>query len=335
MPVIDRPKLDAREAHFRLPSHHAGLSLFLRYLAPVIPSPEPRIVLYVHGATFPSALSIAHRFDGHSWRDDLVASTPGRSTFTGSARSPTVTLKWASRPRTIRRSGALKTPAVSSSAPPASFVRTVSRLSLIAHSWGTIVAGDFAGRCPALVDRMVFFGPITRRPPRTTPVRLPAWRLISVRDQWERFIADVPPDEPPVLLKRHFAAWSEAYLEGDPESRSRSPAAVKTPSGAFQDILDAWAGELAYEPGLVRAPVAIIRGAWDGMCTDEDARWLFDALKGAPLRRDIKIGAATHLMHLEASRYALHREAQTFLEGGEGPATPGTQACPALNARSK
>ena len=31
------------------------------------------VVLYVHGATFPSALSIAHRFDGRSWRDELCA----------------------------------------------------------------------------------------------------------------------------------------------------------------------------------------------------------------------------------------------------------------------
>ena len=35
-------------------------------------SPQ-RVVLYVHGATFPSALSIAHRFDGRSWRDELCA----------------------------------------------------------------------------------------------------------------------------------------------------------------------------------------------------------------------------------------------------------------------
>jgi hypothetical protein len=74
MPVIDRPKLDAREAHFCVPSDHAGLSLFLRYLAPDhSPMPDRRVVLYVHGATFPSALSIAHRFDGRSWRDELVA----------------------------------------------------------------------------------------------------------------------------------------------------------------------------------------------------------------------------------------------------------------------
>jgi hypothetical protein len=80
--------------------------------------------------------------------------------------------------------------------------------------------------------------------------------------------------------------------------------------------------------------VAIIRGAWDGMCTDEDARWLFDSLDGSPLRRDIKIGAATHLVHLEASSYALYREAQTFLEG-VGPRHPRHAGLPPLNARSK
>ena len=338
MPVIDYPKLDAREAHFRVPSDHAGLSLFLRYLAPDhTPTPDRRVVLYVHGATFPSALSIAHRFDGRSWRDELVAC--GFHTwaldFHGFGRFsdpyPEMDEPAENNPPLGRAQDASR-----QLERAVRFIcahHGVSRLSIIAHSWGTIVAGDFAGRCPARVDRLVFFGPIGRRPPGAKAVRLPAWRVISIRDQWERFTADVPPHSPPVLSKRHFAQWSEAYLDVDPESRSRSPAAVKTPSGAFQDIFDAWAGELAYEPGLVRAPVAIIRGAWDGMCTDEDARWLFDSLKGSPFRRDIKIGAATHLMHLEASRYALYREAQTFLEGRDSPPTPGTSA--ASNAGSE
>jgi hypothetical protein len=62
--------------------------------------------------------------------------------------------------------------------------------------------------------------------------------------------------------------------------------------------------------------VAIIRGEWDGMCPDADARWLFDALSGSSLRRDIKIGRATHLMHLEENRFARYRETECFLSGG-------------------
>jgi len=61
------PKLVSREQHFRI-NGEQGLGLFLRYLGPAATPGSSGIVLYVHGATFPSALSIAHRFDGHSWR---------------------------------------------------------------------------------------------------------------------------------------------------------------------------------------------------------------------------------------------------------------------------
>ena len=124
----------------------------------------------------------------------------------------------------------------------------------------------------------------------------------------------------------HFDEWGKAYLDVDPDSRTRSPPAVKTPSGAFQDIYDAWAGELAYDPALVRAPVWIIRGESDGMCTQHDAQWLFDALKSSPVRRIVTIGRGTHLMHLEESRYALYRETEAFLAGNDVVAARSRQA---------
>ncbi len=160
---------------------------------------------------------------------------------------------------------------------------------------------------------MVWFGPIARRDPKGERTRLPGWRAVSLKDQWDRFVADVPAGEAAVLSRRHFDEWGEAYLDSDPESRIRSPAAVKVPSAAFQDIYDAWAGDLAYDPGQVRAPVAIIRGEWDSLCPDADAKWLFDALKASSDRRDIKIARATHLMHLEENREALYRETECFL----------------------
>src|SRR6201986_4372543 len=65
------PLLDAREQQFRIPGPTDGMQLFLRLLqADRSHGPRPSVV-YVHGATFPSALSIAHRFDGRSWRDAL------------------------------------------------------------------------------------------------------------------------------------------------------------------------------------------------------------------------------------------------------------------------
>jgi pimeloyl-ACP methyl ester carboxylesterase len=315
-------KLDPREEHFRIASPQRGLSLFLRYLpASAAAAPRNGAVLYVHGGTFPSGLSIAHRFDGWSWRDAL-----GREGFDvwgldfhGFGHSdpyPEMSAPAAAYPPLGRAADCA--PQLEAAVRFIAGRRVAGRVSLIAHSWGTLVAGELAGRCPELIERLVFFGPIARRTPRGERQRLPGWRLVSLEDQWQRFVADVPPGAQHVLSRRHFEEWGERYLDSDPDSRTRSPAAVQTPSGAFQDIYDAWAGELAYEPALIRAPVAIIRGEWDGMCTDADANWLFSALSASSRRRDIKIGRATHLMHLEENRFALYRETECFLKGGDG-----------------
>jgi hypothetical protein len=145
---------------------------------------------------------------------------------------------------------------------------------------------------------------------------------VTLDDQWARFVEDTPPDQAPVLSRSHFEEWGERYLDSDPESRSRDPAGVKIPSGPFADILHAWHGQLAYDPALVHAPVAIVRGEWDGLIPDEDARWLFDAFSASPIKRDIKINRGTHLMHLEAMRYALYRESIAFLMPGDEAPMP-------------
>jgi pimeloyl-ACP methyl ester carboxylesterase len=309
--------LDPKEEHVRIPSSHPGLSLFLRYMPPTQGGGADQVVLYVHGGTFPSSLSVAHQFDGTSWRDALCAAGfhVWALDFHGfgclSDAYPEMDGPADAGPPLGR--------AADASAQLEHALRFIcarhgiARVSLIAHSWGCIVAGHLAGRCPNLVDRMVWFGAIARRPRQGDPVQLPAWRLISLQDQWDRFTCDVPAGKQPVLSRAHFADWGEAYLDCDPASRTRTPAAVKVPGGAFQDIFDAWAGELAFDPGLVRAPVAIIRGEWDSLCTDADARWMFDALAASRARRDIKIARATHLMHLETGRVNLYQEAETFL----------------------
>ena len=322
--MVSRPtevsKLDPRERHFRIPGENE-LTLFLRHLGPVSVPRVSRIVLYVHGATFPSALSIAHRFDGYSWRDDLNAAGfhvwgLDLHGYGGSDRYPEMSQPAEGQPALGR--------AATASRQVERAVRFIlrhhraPRISIIAHSWGTMVAGLFAGQFPELVERLVFFGPIAQRSKQSAVQTFPAWRLVSLQEQWERFVEDVPSGESPVLSQRHFDEWGARYLETDPESRTRCPASVKVPSGPVQEIAEAQAGRLAYDPGLIKAPVAIIRGAWDHLVTDADAHWLFEALKDSPVRRDIKISRSTHLMHLESGRFALYRETQTFLEGRDG-----------------
>src|SRR5215468_6095920 len=328
MNAILTAKLDPREQHFRFAGPRESLQLFLRRLEPVTPSADAfSPVLYVHGGTFPSALSIAHRFDGYSWRDALceagfdVWGLDFRG-FGHSDRYPEMKEPPEANPSLCRTADAAEQLATA-----ARFILAQTgrpRLSLIAHSWGTLPTGRFAATHPDLVDRLVLFGPIARRTPageqKAPPA--PAWRIVTLADQWSRFIEDVPGDEPPVLSCAHFEEWGERYLDSDPRSRSRDPIGVQVPTGPFNDIHRAWHGEFPYDPGLVRAPVAIVRGEWDGVIPDDDARWLFDAFKASPLTRDIKIGRATHLMHLEAMRHALYCESIAFLQGGDQAPAP-------------
>jgi pimeloyl-ACP methyl ester carboxylesterase len=315
-------KLDPREEHYWIPSPVPGLELFLRRLRPKRDISERSAVLYVHGGTFPSALSIAHRFDGYSWRDALCEA--GFDVwgfdflgFGGSHRYPEMGRAADDGPSLCH--------AEEAAAQIAAAVRLIiarsetPRVSLIAHSWGSIAACRFAGEHPALVDRLVLFGPIARRasPRGESPPAAPAWRIVTLDDQWTRFVEDVPAGEKPVLSWRHFEDWGARYLDSDPESRHRAPPGVKIPTGPFADIARAWSGDLAYDPAAIKAPVAIIRGEWDGLIPDQDARWLFDALKSTPVKRDVKINRATHLMHLEEMRFALYRESIDFLLGGD------------------
>ena len=322
---MERMNLDPREQHFRIPAPLAGLSLFLRHLPPA-DTPATRIVLYVHGATFPSALSIAHRFDRRSWRDALCEAGfhVWGLDFLGfgeSDRYPEMSEDSGAHPALGR------TPIASAQVVAAArFIldhHGAERLSLIAHSWGTIPAAKCAGDHPDLIDRLVLFGPIARRThPAPAAPALPAWRIVTLEDQWTRFIEDVPVGEPPVLSRAHFADWGARYLDSDPGARRRDPPGVQVPSGPIEDLQQAWAGALPYDPARVQAPVAVIRGAWDHLIPDADARWLFDAFTAAPIMRDIKIGRATHLMHLERMRWALYRESIAFLEGGDEAPMP-------------
>jgi pimeloyl-ACP methyl ester carboxylesterase len=325
---MEIPHLVEREEHFLIPGPRADMRLFLRFL----PSERPfdtgrRAVLYVCGATFPSALSIAHRFGGHSWRDALCSAgfDVWGLDFYGFGYSDRYAEMEA--PPEAGPPLCLAEDAAEQLAVAIRFIlehQQLASLSLIAHSWGSMAACRAASEHAALVDRMVLLAPIARREPiRYLPrPNGPAWRIVTIEDQWARFIEDVPPEEPPVLSRVHFDEWAQRYLDTDPQSRRYPTAGVKVPAGPFVEILRAWQGELAYEPAKVVAPVVIIRGAWDGLIPDADASWLFNAFSRAPIKRDIKIARGTHLIHLEAMRLTVWRESVAFLLGDDAAPVP-------------
>ncbi len=269
-------------------------------------------VLYVHGATFPAALSIGYAFsDGQSW--EAYLQTAGFDVwsfdfagFGGSDRSGGVASLTESR----------------APAAAAQIARVVDHIRaqrddapvmMIAHSWGSIAAGCFLESHNHLVERLVFFGPIAPRYAacKVEVSELSASRLITVAAQLQRFIADVPEGEGPLLAEPGLERWGPAYLASDPAALTRDPPCVEVPGGPAADIAAAWQGELAYDPARVRVPTLLVRGEWDSLCTDEDSLRLLDGL-GSEEKHDLVIPGATHLMHLETGRFALWESVAGF-----------------------
>jgi pimeloyl-ACP methyl ester carboxylesterase len=266
-------------------------------------------VVYVHGATFPSALSVGYRFVGRSWADHLHGHgfDVWAFDFAGFGGS--------TRPAQMNAPAA-ENPALGRAPEAASRIEAVvdyirrerggARVHIVAHSWGTVAAGLFAGDHANAIGRLVWFGPIAQRKTEglPSPDQIAAWRDVSVADQLKRFVEDVPSGHPPVLIESDLAQWGPAYLATDPAARARVPPAVRIPNGPQADIIAGMSGQLSYQPGRVVAPTLIVRGAWDSLCRDADAAWLMQAL-GAKQKADVVIPAATHLMHLEQGREGL------------------------------
>ena len=277
-------------------------------------------MLYVHGATFPATLSIFWRFDGVSWADTLAARGFhvfgfDQLGFGASDRYPETVAGCPGRAADVARQIAACVARIRERL-------GVDRVHLVAHSWGTTAAALYATQQPETVDRLALFAPITARDGEMPQAQPPASHGVTLDAQWSRFSGYVPSGAAAVLPRRWFDDWGAAYLATDPLSATRTPPAVQVPYGPVADSADAQGGQLPYDPARIVSPTLIVRGEWDSWPTAADAQWLFGALTGAPLKRDVKISRATHVMHLETSRFALYREVETFLLGGDVEPTP-------------
>jgi pimeloyl-ACP methyl ester carboxylesterase len=268
-------------------------------------------VLYVHGATFPSALSAAYRFNGRSWMDDWNAHGFDAWAFDfagygGSDRYEEMRGECAGAPlgRAPQAAGQI--------ARVVKHIADVTQfpLRIVAHSWGTIPAALFAMHEPQRVERLCLFGPVLQRSGAADAPIDQRWRLVTVAQQLARFISDVPAGHPPVLIEPELHAWGPAYLASDREAEMRAPPAVRIPNGPAADIADAWSGHLPWQPRALHCPVLCVRGEWDSVTNDADAAWLKTQL---PSCRDVKIAKGTHLMHLEHAREDLFAAVREFL----------------------
>lgn len=271
-------------------------------------------VVFVHGATFPSALAAGYRFLDRSWMEDVQAR--GHDTWAfdflgygGSRRYPEMEGPPDGAPLGRAEEAADQLAAV---VDHITRLTGQARVSLVAHSWGSMPAGIYATRHPERVAKLCLFGPIAARRGPALPEPGTAWRLVTLAEQLARFIEDVPAGQAPVLIEPQLERWGPAYLASDPGAATRTPPAVKVPAGPIADINAAFCGRLPWRPEELRAPILVVRGEWDSVTARADVDWLLSRATQVT-RQEVHVARGTHLMHLEHSREGLFAALRRFL----------------------
>lgn len=299
--------------HYLLPWRHEAESL---RLAVTRQPAAGSAVLYVHGATFPAALSVGWKMDGVSWLDRLQAARMDAWAFDFAGYGGS------DRPRVFDRDATASPPfgqCEVAAGQVALVLQHIRRqrpgvpIHVIAHSWGTLPAQQAAIDHPELVSRLVLFGPVSTRGGTADGSRLPAWDLVTAEQQRPRQRSGLPENVATPVSEAELERWCAAYLDTDPASPQRTPRSVKIPNGAAADIQRIWSGEAVVDSGSIRQPTLIVRGEWDHITTDTDAKRLFEALSGTRDKRDVKISGGNHWLHLQPRREALWAEALSFM----------------------
>jgi pimeloyl-ACP methyl ester carboxylesterase len=292
-------------------------------------------VLYIHGATFPSALSVGYRFaDGKAWEDSLHAAgfdvwALDFEGFGGSARPAAFGMAADASPIPLRSLDAAQ-----QIARAVQFVRAQTgkdRISMIAHSWGGVPAARYAGDHASTLDKLVLFAPALHRPATATPqpmgnnlpnpANIPAWRNLTVGEQFARFVNDTPKGHANVLAEPTLDHWGPAWLATDANAMKHTPPAVQVPTGPQADIMALWTGADLYDPAAIIAPTLIVRGEWDSVCSAADVERLQSRMKAKTVVSQV-IPTSGHLAHLETNRAALWAKVNDFLKTAPKTATP-------------
>lgn len=298
-------------------SHIEELEIAVLHLRPVALSGRSP-VLFIHGASFPSALSFGFRMNGYSWMDKL--SENGIESFA---------LDFLGYGNSDRYSGMFSDSSAGSPVGRAIeaykdidpavnvVIRTtgIKKIDLIAHSWGASVAMLYASKFPEKINRLVLFAPITPGTLPETPQQINAsYEEMTPQTRVDQMNRLTPEEFRPYLEKELKSTWQQNWLRSDPlTAKTDSNEKVRFPNGPSQDVEDLQHGISYYTPSLIKVPVLIIRGEWDTYPSNEDAGRLFADLTNVPSKKYVVIDKGSHVMHLEKSRTKLYQEVLNFL----------------------
>lgn len=292
-------------------SHITGLKIALTYEKPPAPSNDYAI-LFLHGSSFPSALSFGFKMNNYSWIDNL--SENGYDVYALDFLGYGNADRYPEMKTAVGR--ALDVYKDVDKAIDLIIKRTgKKKVYLIGHSWGGTVAALYATKFPDKVAKLVLFAAITQRADTSAiektegsyETMTPELRILAMKNLTpEKRVCRLEPDI--------FKLWGNAWLQSDPLAKKLKSNSVRFPSGPSRDVADMLHNKPYYHPADIKVPVLVIRGEWDQYPDNMDDEKLFVSLTHAPYKKYVVIEKGTHVMHLEKSRYQLYDETLHFLK---------------------
>lgn len=310
---------------FMVPAGDPGIALYVRNKHPAgMHSVRPeRLLLYVHGSSFPSEATFDLELNGLSWMDYIAqrgydvylmdVRGYGRST-----RPPEMAVPAEQNEPIVRTETA-----VSDVSAAVDFIlkrRQVKKIALLGWSWGTSLIGSYTAQHNDRVVKLVLYAPTWtgNLPPGVIGggAKLGAYRWVAgdaVKNSW---LGGVPVSKrADVIPPGWFEAFVDAMLASDPAGSRMNPPKMRAPNGAMADHRDFWnAGKALYDPGEIRVPTLLAHGEWDAIYPNELLYGCFAQLVNAPYKRYVQIGEATHFVMIEKNRMELFEAVQQFLD---------------------
>jgi pimeloyl-ACP methyl ester carboxylesterase len=309
---------------FTVPAVDPGIELYVRNKHPsgLTHLPAEKILLYVHGATYPAETTFDLRLSGVSWMEYIAQHGYdvylvdlrgyGRST-----RPPEMDQPAVDNEPIVRTETAVKD--VSAAVEFILKRRGVSKINLMGWSWGTTIMGWYTAQNNDKVNRLVLYAPqwISTTPSLLNAGdKLGAYRTVTLEAAKARWFTGVPEDKKADLIP---PGWLQAAVDAtfatDPVGAKQTPPVLRAPNGVAQDGREYWsAGKILYDPAGIRVPTFLAHAEWDADLPNYMLYEYFAKLINAPYKRYVQIGEGTHSVIMEKNRMQLFQAVQQFLD---------------------
>lgn len=309
--------------NYQIPAADPGIQLFIRNKHPegLTNFPGEKVLLFVHGATYPAETSFDLPLNGLSMMDHIarqgwdVYLVDVRG-YGGSTRPPEMDKPAQDNKPIVDTPTAVKD--VGSAVDHILQKRKVSKINLMGWSWGTAIVGMYTTEHNDKVNRLVLYAPLWLF--NSPPIiggdgPLGAYRLVSKDSARERWLKGVAEDKRADLIPAGwFEQWADATWATDAESAKQNPPMLRAPNGVLADLRAYWlVGKPQYDPGNIRVPTLLIHAEWDADLPSYQAQNFFIRLTHTPYKRFVELGEGTHTIMMEKNRLQFFREVSNFL----------------------